>query len=349
MKRFIPSFMRKSAPALQLPDSQPKTSKRKIATVLVLVLVNVGVWLFAATYYRDNKQHILANSWQLRNGFTLDNLLIPETEIKGGGPPRDGIPAIDNPKFTSLEEATYMSDSDTVFSVERGGETKAYPLRILVWHEIVNDVIGGEAVAVTYCPLCGTCMAFSREIDGKTIDLGVSGLLYNSDVLMYDRQTESLWSQLKMQAVSGKYSGESLTWLPGQQMDWASWKKKYPEGKVLSRETGAIRDYNNMPYKSYFESDDIIFPVNFSRKELRRKDWVIGVIIEGVPKAYPLKTLEKLPDGRIEDQVAGKQITLEYDAGSRHAQAYTEKNDPLPHVMVYWFAWQAFYPETELY
>ena len=144
-----------------------------------------------------------------KNGFALDNSLIPPSEIHSGGPPRDGIPSIDKPKFITTTQATFMRAKDRVVSVEIGKETRAYPLRILVWHEIVNDHIGNMDIVVTYCPLCGTAMVFNRNNTGKTRTFGVSGLLYNSDMLMYDRETKSLWSQLMMQAISGPATGET--------------------------------------------------------------------------------------------------------------------------------------------
>ena len=134
------------------------------------------------------------------NGFDVGNASIPVDEILPGGPPRDGIPAIDNPVFMDAQKATFLSEDDRVIGIARHGITRAYPIAILNWHEIVNDRIGQESIVVTYCPLCGTGMVFAA---GSALSFGVSGLLYNSDVLMYDRQTDSLWSQLKMEAVSG--------------------------------------------------------------------------------------------------------------------------------------------------
>ncbi|MBT5928092.1 MAG: DUF3179 domain-containing protein, partial [Verrucomicrobia bacterium] len=130
------------------------------------------------------------------NGFDLAESTIPVSEIVRGGPPRDGIPAIDNPKFLLSDAAQFLSDDELVIGLTRNGITRAYPLRIMLWHEVVNDTFGEEPVAVTYCPLCGTAVAFEAMIKDHKLTFGVSGLLFQSDVLMYDRQTESLWSQL---------------------------------------------------------------------------------------------------------------------------------------------------------
>ncbi len=282
------------------------------------------------------------------NGFDLSDSVLPRKEIFGGGPARDGIPAIDNPKFLPSGEVDFLRDGDLVISMSVDGETRAYPLRILVWHEIVNDKIGEKAFAVTYCPLCGTSMVFDRNVGGRELDFGVSGLLYQSDVLMYDRQTESLWSQLALKGVSGEHANTSLKWLASEFMNWNRWKERYPEGKALSTETGYPRDYSRTPYDGYEKSDAIYFPVPKKRKELPNKTWVLGLIVNGQAKAYPL---DRLPDNRaLEDTLGGKSIELSYDAAARYTSAKDrETGKLLPGVQVYWFAWQAFYPETELF
>ncbi|NIR48043.1 DUF3179 domain-containing protein, partial [candidate division KSB1 bacterium] len=147
---------------------------------------------------------------QTKNGFDLSGSLIPPDEILAGGPPRDGIPAIDNPKFVSPSEADFLQPEDRVLGIDRNGVAKAYPIKIVNWHEIINDRFGDEAVVVTYCPLCGSGVAFSAEINAKATTFGVSGLLYNNDVLLYDRRTKSLWSQLMGKAVTGPLKAEEL-------------------------------------------------------------------------------------------------------------------------------------------
>lgn len=137
-----------------------------------------------------------ALSAQQMNGFDLSGALIPTEQIYYGGPAKDGIPAIDSPKFTPGEFAAFLFDQDPVLGIARGGISRAYPVRILNWHEVVNDRFHDEAVVITFCPLCGTGVAFNARIDGRVLSFGVSDLLYNSDVLLYDRQTQSLWSQL---------------------------------------------------------------------------------------------------------------------------------------------------------
>jgi hypothetical protein len=252
------------------------------------------------------------------NGFAVSNATIQIDDILSGGPPRDGIPAIDHPRFIAPSDAGFMLNDDEVVSVTVGEETRAYPLRILVWHEIVNDEIGGQPIAVTYCPLCGTAMVFGRTVGERTLDFGVSGLLYQSDVLMYDRQTESLWSQLAMSAVSGPLVKSKLTWMPSSQMTWAAWKSMHPQGRVLSTETGHRRNYAGQSYARYIKSPDTLFPVPSTRTELPKKDWVVGVLIDGVASAYPVRSLAV--DESIRDEVNGIALKISYDSVNQQVE-----------------------------
>ncbi|NQV31060.1 MAG: DUF3179 domain-containing protein [Phycisphaeraceae bacterium] len=284
---------------------------------------------------------------QTKNGFDLSGLTIDLKELRSGGPPRDGIPSIDHPKFIAQDKVDFLRDDDIVIGLVRGNTARAYPTRILIWHEIVNDVIGQDAVAVTYCPLCGTAMVFGRAIDGIKRTFGVSGLLYRSDVLMYDRQSESLWSQLAMKAVSGPAVGKALPWLPSEHLTFKAWREKYPKGQVLSTDTGVRRNYQANAYASYFASDKTMFPVPHTRRELSNKTRVIGVVIGGKAKAY---VLTDLSTGKaIQDTVADKQITVRYDTEKQFPQVAHRTGDPIPSVVVFWFAWQAFYPDTALW
>lgn len=278
-----------------------------------------------------------------RNGFKLTDLKIPLEEILSGGPPRDGIPSIDKPKFIAPDKADFMKDDDLVLSYSHDGKTRAYPLRILVWHEIVNETIAGKPILVTYCPLCGTAMIFDRKIKDEVRTFGVSGMLYQSDVLMYDRQSESLWSQLKMEAVSGPLSGSGLELLPSAHLTWKAWKEKHPDGEVLSTDTGHGRNYDGEAYDAYFKSPNTMFPVPQTRDELPKKDWVIGVIAGGKAIAFPVKTLAEKREARHGG------VTVKYDPDSRLATATGSDGKEIPTTTVFWFAWQAFYPETALW
>ncbi len=177
---------------------------------------------------------------------------VPLTEFRSGGPPRDGIPPIDEPKPVAPARAEAdLDDREPVIVVEQAGFARAYPVRILVWHEIVNDELGGRPIAVTYCPLCNSSVVFDRRVDGRELTFGTTGNLRKSDLVMWDRQTESWWQQLTAEAVVGELTGKRLEVLPSQTLSWADFKQRYPNGDVLSRDTGALRPYDRNPYEGY--------------------------------------------------------------------------------------------------
>ncbi len=280
-------------------------------------------------------------------GFKLDHATVPLADIRAGGPPRDGIRSIDRPKFVPIGRVTFLENDDMVVSLTHQGETRAYPLRILVWHEIVNDRIGDLAINVSYCPLCGSAMVFGRTIEGRTLEFGVSGLLYQSDVLMYDRQTESLWSQLEMTAISGPQVGRRLQLLPAQHMTWLAWKTAYPNGLVLSTDTGYDRDYDRQPYGDYEQSPRLMFPVKSNRKDLPTKARIAGIVINHVARAYPW---DLLPDGQVvEDTIGGTPVRVRFDRASREITITDATGAPVPWTPAYWFAWQAFHPDTTVW
>jgi len=281
-------------------------------------------------------------------GFDYSKHSIPLNEIHDGGPPKDGIPALTDPKFVSVHEAEYLNPKDRVLGININGEAKAYPIKILNWHEIVNDRVGGKEILVSYCPLCGTGMVFDAHIKGKRILFGVSGKLYNSDVLMYDKQAESLWSQIKMEAVTGPMTGRQLKLLPAELTTWDAWRAKHPDTLALSTRTGYFRDYSKNPYAGYGRSPEIYFPVNHRDTRLPVKEWVVGVVIDGKAKAYSFERLRKQVDS-VQDVIAGKKIAVHYDKNGDSAIVEDSNGKVIPSVQAYWFAWRAFYPKTELY
>ncbi len=229
-----------------------------------------------------------------RNGFSIIDPLVPLEEILSGGPPRDGIPSIDSPKFVSASEADWLLPNSQILGLEVESDFRAYPLAILNWHEIVNDTVGDVPVSITYCPLCGTGMAFRRDFNGKQTTFGVSGLLYNSDLLLYDRESASLWSQIMGQAISGPRKGERLVAVPVEHTTWEEWKNKNPNTKVLSLDTGYRRDYSRSPYGDYDVNGDIYFPLSFRSSQYHPKERVIRIEIDGQFKAYPFTELSRI-------------------------------------------------------
>jgi hypothetical protein len=236
--------------------------------------------------------------------------IVPIDQIVSGGPPPDGIPAIDNPKFISVQEASkFLEDSELVLGLNINGDIRAYPLQILVWHEIVNDEVGGVPVAVTYCPLCFTNQVFNRIIDGQeVVEFGTSGKLYNSNLVMYDRTSKSLWSQALAEGIVGKYAGTKLERVPFDIAYWKEWKQLYPDSKVLSRDTGSNRPYGADPYGDYYTNSDVLFPVSNKDGRLNLKEIVVGLENKGQYKAYKLQEIENKKV--INDQVNSKSITL---------------------------------------
>jgi len=282
------------------------------------------------------------------NGFDLDNAAVPRDEIRHGGPPRDGIPSIDRPQFLSAGEADFLDPEDRVLALEHDGVAKAYPVRILNYHEIVNDELAGDPVVVTYCPLCGTGMVFSALVDGRETDFGVSGLLYNSDVLLYDRRTESLWSQIMAEAVSGPLVGKTLDTLPASHTTWRDWSQRHPDTLVLSTDTGYSRDYSRSPYEGYADSRRIWFPVGNRDQRYHPKEMVIGLELGGESKAYPFAELSA-QSGAFTDTVGGREVTVEFDPANRTGRVLGADGEEIPTVIAFWFAWAAFHPDTAVF
>lgn len=305
---------------------------------VLIFLWGVGFCLLPHGSYADN----------IQNGFDLSNHAVPLHEIRKGGPQKDGIPAIHTPYFIPAQEATFLRPQDRVLGLVHEKESRAYPLKILNWHEVVNDVIQGRPIMITYCPLCGTGIGFERNLGGTTYEFGVSGLLYQSDMLMYDQQTQSLWSQLAMEAVAGPLAGTRLRHIFLEHTTWETWRNAHPHTQVLSTETGFHRDYNLDPYLGYAERMDLMFPVNHTNDRLHPKEWVIGVEIDGVAKAYPFSELEK-GLAPIKDQLNTTEVIIEFDPSARTAGVHAPNQSPIPSVTAYWFAWYAFHPDTLIF
>jgi Protein of unknown function (DUF3179) len=240
---------------------------------------------------------------------------VPLDEFVGGEPPKDGIPSIDDPRFVTVDEADEFLDArEAVAVVELGAAVRAYPLQILTWHEIVNDEIAGTAVAVTYCPLCNSTVAFLRELDGRPVEFGTTGMLRNSDLVMYDRETESWWQQITAEAVVGELTGERLEVLPSQILSWAEVQRLHPAAEVLSRDTGFDRDYGTNPYTAY-DSDPESQPFLFEGepdRSLPPKERV-AAIRTGARSAvvYPFSRLAE--DAPIEDEIGDLPTVVFFD------------------------------------
>lgn len=285
--------------------------------------------------------------------FDVTHHSVPINEILGGGPPRDGIPALDAPKFVSADTARkFLSDKDRVLGVAVAGGAKAYPIRILNWHEIVNDEIHGRPIAVTWCPLCVSGIVYDPVLKGKRLTFGVTGKLYKTSLVMYDRQTESLWSQILQAAITGPMTGTKLSMLPAQHTTWAEWRRQHPDTLVLSPDTGYDRDYGLNPYAEYYEQG---IPFGGPRAwahpldpDTRPMERVLGIQLGEVKKAYSFSRLKK-QGASFEDEVAGRKVVIHFDRRSDSAYASTASGEPVPSLVTFWFAWVDFYPDTRVF
>lgn len=285
--------------------------------------------------------------------FNSEGLLLPKEEVMSGGVPKDGIPALTEPEFVSVSEATYMKPADRLGGVVFEGEARAYPLKIMDMHEVVNDRIGETAFALTYCPLCDSLAVYDRKGKAGDLEFGVSGFLFNSNVLLYDRtgsgKTDGLWSQMMSQAVSGPRVEEKLILMPVELTTWEDWKARYPETKVLSMNTGYGRNYLERAYEPYFSTDDLMFAITNLDERLPNKTPLLGISAGGKKRAYPVTAFEHLTEPQeFEQELAGKKFTLAYNPKAKSLRIV--KADPdLNWLYSFWFAWYAFNPDTELY
>ncbi len=304
-------------------------------------------------------------------------------EITWGGVTKDGIPALNNPELLPGDSADYLTDDELVFGVAINGDVRAYPLRIMDWHEMFNDVIGGVPVSLAYCTLCGSGILFETTVNGrnKPFVFGSSGFLYRFNKLMYDTETHSLWNQFTGRPVVGKLTGSGieLKTRPVVITSWKNWRMRHPATKVLSLETGHARDYRpGKPYGTYFASADLMFPVRVDTSKLKAKDFVFALRSSGPKKAWPLSLFESNPV--VNDTAGVLELTLVGDPRTRTVRAYRTKGQTfakgpttetlshkgetwritedalvspsgdklhrLPGHVAYWFAWSGYYGDT---
>lgn len=349
-------------------------SRREFLTLLGSTAV-AGAWLWEARTAE-------AKSWALEH-FSRN--------IQSGGPPKDGIPPIDRPKYISAaESAKFLQEKDIVFGLDYRGVIKAFPQKILVWHEIVNDEVKGEKIAITYCPLTGSAVVF-RSRDGAMLTFGTSGKLVNSNLLMYDRQTDSQWPQILGVAIDGKSKGIVLEEIPLAWTHWSQWRRQHRNSLVLSTDTGYFRSYGRDPYGSYdqsgtyYDSGGPLFPVMAKDDRLSPKEVVVGTKANGRQMATHKQTLRV--KNLINMSIGGLPLVAFYDRDLDVARVFirqvngkaTNFNSKKGRIVdeltesvwtaqgrsvegkmsgaqlkqqtaydVMWFAWYAFFPETEV-
>jgi hypothetical protein len=353
-----------SAEKLTTTAQRAATRRRRGAWLSLLLLCVLLNWRFDGTYDfwksawaqrtllpdHEPREPLLQVVFQRAGqGFDLRNATIPTRRIVGGGPPKDGIPALSNPKLIAAHEARYLQPEDRVVGVAIGTAARAYPLRILDYHEVVNDRIGEVPFAVTYCPLCDSTVVFDRRTKIGEREFGVSGLLFNSNVLIYDRggKPESLWSQLMAEGVSGPAARLPLKTLPVELTTWQDWVSRHPQTTVLSPDTGHARDYGRRLYTAYFASPELMFAVRPLDRSLPAKTPVLGVWTGDTARAYPTSQFSGR-SRKLTEELDGKTFELEYDGTTRNLRI-TSADEGVQWMYSFWFAWAAFRPETELY
>ena len=255
---------------------------------------------------------------QFRTEFSRHT--VSYSEVLSGGPPKDGIPAIDNPRFVTVEAAAeWLGPQEPVVLVEVGEAAKAYPLQVLTWHEIINDEVGGVPLSITFCPLCNTAIGFKREFDGQVLDFGTTGRLRYSNLIMYDRQTETWWQQATGAGIAGRYAGSQLAFYPANIISWDEFRSNYPDAEVLSRDTGFNRAYGRNPYAGYdnVNSRPFLYQGPRTPDTLLPMARVLTVDLVEEAVAYPYDELAQ--SFVIDDTVAGQPITVFWQPGTASA------------------------------
>ena len=314
--------------------------------------------------------------------------LIPQNEVFNWGPGKDGIPSIDNPRFTKASEVDYLAGSDLVLGIRVGDVVKAYPHPILDWHEIVNDRIGEESIALTYCPLTGTGIGWDRVIEGSETEFGVSGLLYNTNLMPYDRASNSTWSQQRLDCVNGSLKGTKAELHAFIETSWSTWKEAFPDSEVLNLNTGFNRNYNQYPYGDYrTDNQTLLFPVSNLDDRLPAKERVLGVKVSSGFVAYPFND-DNSDSDLVEDTFNGQNLIVVRSRRHNYLAAFIKPENDLSYNLAdpgdfpvllkdsdgtsydllgyatdqsgkklmlseqfigYWFSWGTFYPNIDLF
>lgn len=329
----------------RFPESSDKTltpRDRLGAALVVLLFFSALILFISLPTFSPRESSKEQEMKEVERAFIQDDLItntaksaIPLEFIVDGGVGKDGIPALHRPKFTTILEAKRNFEAEAegiVLSIS--GETRFYPFAILLWHEVVNDLIGGEPVLVTYCPLCASAIVFDPRVGTDTLQFGVSGKLYESNLLMYDRETESLWSQVLGEGIVGDMTGVKLELLSSQVISLSEFERRFPKGMVLSTDTGFRREYGFDPYADYDVSDEIYFPLSFLDQRLPPKEIVYVASTEGKSIALKLDDLKALGSATI--SIGRTKITAKLNDGS--VEVRDSRGRIIPGYFAMWFS-----------
>ena len=313
-----------------------------IARITLLIVVGV-IFALPAVAQRTFSTDILSETFGFDENTKKSVAL---EDLHQGCEYRDCIPSIDDPKFVTVGQAGFIADEDLVLGLSLNGYFRAYPTRILDQHEIVNDIVAGIPIAITWCPLCGSAVAVIREVDDVMTEFGVSGLLFNSDLVLYDRRTETLWEQIGAKGIVGPLTGEKLILTPVTTTRWGTWRTAHPDTIVLSEDTGFPYDYSKDAYARYRQSGQLMFPVSGNDDSIHPKTVVFGFDVHGRKIAVTESQLNE--SGSFDLDLAGEKFVINSaEDGSVWMQSETG-DDIFDPVRLYWFAWYTFHPDTEL-
>tara|TARA_Y100000310_G_scaffold192770_1_gene192686 strand:+ start:217 stop:1275 length:1059 start_codon:yes stop_codon:yes gene_type:complete len=339
--------------------------KSKFNGVLILIVI-VVIIAFISVYFLDSKKPTEIVDTIMRNGEEIKiasdgtKFIIDPSKISRGGPRKGGIgvnkgiPALDenNIRFVSVSEADkWIEDNELVLAIQYKGIERVYPLQIMVYHEIANDIIAGDPILITYCPLAGAGIAYDPtiEVEGKEIisKFGTSGKLFNSDLIMYDQVTDTYWQQIGGKAIIGNLTGQELKKLNIDTVVWGDWKLTHKNSEVLSRDIGMNKNYERDPYGNYYEESFLMFNVENTDDRVHSKTVIFGIEVDNEYSAYRESDLIEKPI--IEDVVAGVNIKVQRDKDGVVRITNLDTNEEIIKERDFWFAWYAFHPDTKLY
>jgi len=271
---------------------------------------------------------------------------VPLDDIHQGCSDRDCIQSIDNPQFVTAEDADFLTDDDVVLTLSFNGTYRAYPTRIMDHHEIVNDDVDGTPIAITWCPLCGSGVGVRREVGGTVTEFGVAGVLYNSDLVLYDRKTNTIWDQIEAKGIVGPMTGVELDLVPIGVARWSKWRTAHPDTEVLSRDTGLDGDYSTDRYVDYRQHNRIIFPIVNQSDAIHPKTVVFGYLLDDTYVAYTEKLLEAA--GGYKHEFNGRSLQASIAEDGSATLMDLDSGETFTPVRLFWFAWYTFHPDTEL-
>ena len=333
-----------------------------IGVGILIIIVIFAIYFFTQDSKLESEIVTQIDDAEIQTAKDGTKYIIDPNKIRGGGPPKGGIgvdvgiPALsdENINLVSVEEAdTWIEDNELILVLTHKEVTRVYPLQIMVWHEIANDEIAGDSITVTYCPLCGSGIAYEGtvQVDSKKVEteFGTSGKLYNSNLVMYDALTDTYWTQIDGLGIVGELTGQKLTPISVDTVVWRDWKnsEEAKDAEVLSQETGMNRNYGRDPYGNYYEDSFLFFPVENSDNRIHSKTVIFGVEVNGEHKAYKEEDLIELKE--INDIIAGVNIKIERDDSGIIKTTNLDTGEEIVKERDFWFAWYAFHPNTDLW